>query len=304
MGRRNSSAQAPFSAYRAFGPTLALVALVLAFGLAIDSFLDVDNLSVVVRQSLVTGTLALGQLLVVRAGGLDLANAAVAVLGSLLIADLALSGAPGVLALLIGVLATAAIGAVTGGLVAWPRLPPFVVTFAMLVIVTAASQIYAHGRTFSVVDDTLDLLGTTKYLFGRVELSYGMGVLAALAVGLWFALARTRWGTGNRVLSRYLVAGVIYGIAAWQALGRVPIADPNAFQLGNLDSIVAVVIGGTSPFGGRVSVLGTVVGALIVAVLRTGLTQVGVDTPYQDVAIGALLLAAVAVDRFSQGRRR
>ncbi|MPZ79439.1 MAG: ABC transporter permease [Actinophytocola sp.] len=304
MGRRDSSARAPFSAYRAFGPVVALVVLVLAFGLAIGSFLDIDNLSVVVQQSLVTGTLALGQLLIVRAGGIDLANAAVAVLGTLLIAELALTGTPGVLALLVGVLAAAAVGAVAGGLVTWPRLPPFVVTFGMLVIVTAVSRIYAQGRTFPVVDDALGFLGTTKYLLGRVELTYGMGVLLALAVGLWFALTRTAWGTGQRVLSRYVVAGVIYGIAAWQALGRVPIADPNAFQLGNLDSIVAVVIGGTSPFGGRVSVLGTVVGALVVAVLRTGLTQVGVDTLYQDVAIGVLLLAAVAVDRFSQGRQR
>jgi fructose transport system permease protein len=98
----------------------------------------------------------------------------------------------------------------------------------------------------------------------------------------------------------YLVAGFIYGIAAWQALGRVPNADPNAFQLGNLDSITAVVLGGTSLFGGRGSVIGTMMGALVVAVLRSGLTQMGVDALYQDVATGALLVAAVAVDRLAR----
>jgi fructose transport system permease protein len=150
-----------------------------------------------------------------------------------------------------------------------------------------------------------------------------MAVMLAMFLGLWYALSRTAWGkhvyaVGNdpeaarlsgihvrrTIVSVYLVAGVIYGIAAWQALGRVPNADPNAFQLGNLDSITAVVIGGTSLFGGRGSVLGTLVGALIVAVLRSGLTQAGIDNLYQDVATGALVIAAVAVDRFSRGRQR
>ena len=139
---------------------------------------------------------------------------------------------------------------------------------------------------------------------------------------VWYALTRTAWGrhvyaVGNApeaarlsgikvdrtLLSVYLVAGVIFGIAAWQALGRVPNADPNAYQLGNLDSITAVVLGGTSLFGGRGSVLGTLMGALIVAVLRSGLTQLGVDALYQDVATGALVIAAVVLDRLARRQR-
>jgi fructose transport system permease protein len=139
---------------------------------------------------------------------------------------------------------------------------------------------------------------------------------------MWYALSKTAWGrhvyaVGNApesarlsgikvdrtILSVYVVAGVIFVIAAWQALGRVPNADPNAYQLGNLDSITAVVLGGTSLFGGRGSVIGTMMGALIVAVLRSGLTQLGVDALYQDVATGALVIAAVAVDRFARRRQ-
>jgi fructose transport system permease protein len=97
---------------------------------------------------------------------------------------------------------------------------------------------------------------------------------------------------------------VIYAFAAWQALGRIPNADPNAFQTGNLDSITAVVIGGTSLFGGRGSVGGTVVGALIVAVLRSGLTQAGIDSLYQDVATGVLVIAAVSFDQLARRRSR
>ena len=296
MGRL-SSARIPLLVY----PTAVLVILVLAFGLASRSFLDVDNLSHVVAQALVVGTLALGQLLVVRAGGIDLANAAVAVFATLLVANLALTGTPAVLALVIGVLAAAGIGAVTGGLVAGLRLPPFLVTFALLVIVTAVSRSYARGRTFAVTDDVLGFLGTTKYLFGRIELTYGMGALLVLALAVWFVLARTRW---RSVPGLYVAAGVVYGIAAWQALGRVPIAGPDALPLGNLDSITAVALGGISLFGGRGSVAGTLVGALVVAVLRTGLGQAGVDTLYQDVTVAVLLLAAVAVNRFGQWRHR
>lgn len=306
------------------GPGIALLVAVLVFSLTTDTFFTVDNLSLVVQQSLVIGTLALGQTLVILTAGIDLANAAIAVFATLLMAKLALqSGMPGIVALPVGIAVAAAIGAVTGGLVTGLRLPPFIVTLGMLTIVTAVSRIYASGQSFPVTDGTLGFLGSKQYLFGQVEVTYGMVLMLVMYIGFWYALTRTAWGKhvyaiGNDpeaarlsgihvrrgLLGVYAVAGVIYGIAAWQALGRVPNADPNAFQLGNLDSITAVVIGGTSLFGGRGSVIGTLVGALIVAVLRSGLTQAGIDNLYQDVATGVLVIAAVAVDRFSRGRQR
>jgi fructose transport system permease protein len=308
---------------RTVAPVAALVALVLVFGLANGSFVGVSNLSVIVAQSLVIATLALGQALVVLTAGIDLANAAVAVLATLLIAKLAIVGTPGLVALLVGVAAAAGIGLVTGGLATGLRLPPFVVTFGLLVVVTAVSGLYAQDRTYSVADDVLGWPGETKYLFGRVELSYGMGVLVVMYAAAWFALRRTRWGADVREIGAdprsarragirvrrttlivYVVAGLCYGIAAWQALGRVPIADPDALPLGNLDSIAAVVVGGVSLFGGRGGVVGVLAGALLVVVLRTGLAQSGLDTRYQDIAVGVLMIAAVAVDRFSLGRHR
>jgi fructose transport system permease protein len=317
------SSRLPAVRPRVAGPVIALVVLVVAFGIGSSSFLTVANLSHVVQQALVVGTLALGQALIVLIAGVDLACAAVAVFATLLIAKLATTGTPGPVALGIGILAAVAIAAVAGGLATGLRLPPFVVTFGALVIVSAVSRRYADGRTYSVADGSVGLLGTSKYLFGRVELTYGMGVLLVMYLGVWFALRATRWGralyaigadpraarrAGIRVrrttLTVYLVAGLCYGIAAWQALGRVPIADPDALPLGNLDAIAAVVVGGISMFGGRGSVLGALAGALIVVVLRTGLTQFGIDTLYQDIVIGALLIVAVAVDRYSLGRQR
>jgi fructose transport system permease protein len=202
-------------------------------------------------------------------------------------------------------------------------LPPFIVTLGMLTILTAAGRLYANGQSFPANDPVLGFLGTRQYLFGYVEITMGMVVGLVMYLGLWYALTRTAWGKhvyaiGNdpeaarlsgihvrrTMISVYVIAGLIYGVAAWQALGRVPNADPNAFQLGNLQSITAVVLGGTSLFGGRGSVLGTLLGALIVSVLSSGLTQLGIDALYQDVATGTLVIGAVALDRFARGRQQ
>jgi fructose transport system permease protein len=304
------------------GPLAALVIAIAAFSLTTDTFFTVDNGSLVVEQVLVTGTLALGQTLIILTAGIDLANAMIMVLGTLVIAKLAGSGGvPGLLALLIGSALCAALGAVSGVLTAHLRLPPFIVTLGMLSVLTAAAQLYAGGESFPVRSSVLTALGHRGYLFGRIEVTAGMAVLAVMVAGLWFALTQTAWGrnvhavgddeeaarltgvnTRRTVLSVYVVAGVIYAIAAWQALGRIPNADPNAFQTGNLDSITAVVIGGTSLFGGRGGVLGTILGTLVVTVLANGLTQAGIDSLYQQVATGVLVIVAVAVD--SLVRRR
>ncbi|WP_370945632.1 ABC transporter permease [Amycolatopsis sp. cg5] len=298
----------------AVGPALALVAAIIVFSLSTTTFLDLDNLSLVVEQSLVVGTLALGQTLIILTAGIDLSNASAMVVATLIMAKLAGSG--GIVALIVGVLVTVAIGAVIGSLVTRIKLPAFIVTLGVFTMLTASAKLLAGGQAIPVADGVLRWLGTRRYLFGGIPITYGMTLALLMYLVIWYALTKTAWGkhvyaVGNApesarlsgikvnrtILSVYVVAGFIFGIAAWQAIGRVPNADPNAFQLGNLDSITAVVLGGTSLFGGRGSVLGTLFGALVVAVLRSGLTQMGVDALYQDVATGALLVVAVIVDR-------
>ncbi|TDD53050.1 ABC transporter permease [Kribbella antibiotica] len=295
----------------------------IVFSATTSTFLTVDNLSLVVQQSLVVATLALGQTLIVLTGGIDLANAAIMVLGTMVLARLVINGSNSVVALIAGFLVCAALGAISGGLVTMLNLPPFIVTLGMLTVILAAGRLYSEGNSYPVTDNLLGILGQGGYLFGQIKVTHGMTLAVVMFAVTWYALTRTAWGrhvyalgndpeaarlTGIRVgrtrFSVYLVAGVIYAFAAWQALGRIPNADPNAFQTGNLDSITAVVIGGTSLFGGRGSVMGTVVGALIVAVLRSGLTQAGIDSLYQDVATGVLVIAAVAFDQVVRRRSR
>lgn len=305
------------------GPLAALLIAIVYFSFATTTFANLDNFSLIVQQSLVVATLALGQTIIILTSGIDLANGAILVFGTLLFAKLASQGMSPVAALLLGMVLCTALGAVSGALVTGLKLPPFIVTLGMLTIVTAIGRLYSEGNSWPVTDSLLGWLGSKSYLFGQVEVTNGMTLMILMYVALWYCLSNTSWGrhvyavgndeeaarlTGihvNRTLfSVYVIAGVIYAVAAWQALGRIPNADPNAYQNGNLDSITAVVIGGTSLFGGRGGVWGTFIGAFIVAVLRSGLTQAGIDSLYQDIATGVLVIASVALDQWARRRNR
>ncbi|TDQ00387.1 ABC transporter permease [Labedaea rhizosphaerae] len=310
-----------FASSPALGPFAALVVAVVFFSVATDTFFNLDNFSFVVQQSVVIGTLALGQTLIILTAGIDLANAAIAVFGTVLVTRLALGGMPSPVALVLGIVGCTLVAALSGGLVTRLKLPPFIVTLGMLAVMTAVTSLYSQGTTWPVPDGLLTVLGTQLYLFGQIQMTIGMGVALVLFVVVWVMLARTAWGRhvyavgddkeaarlsginiDRTLLSVYALAGLVYGIAAWLAMGRTPTADPNAYQTGNLDSITAVVIGGTSLFGGRGGVAGTVVGALIVAVLRSGLTQMEIDSNYQNLATGVLVIAAVAFDQITRRR--
>jgi fructose transport system permease protein len=141
--------------------------------------------------------------------------------------------------------------------------------------------------------------------------------MLAMYVFFMFTLKNTAWGrhiyavgddadasrlagiSVNRVLlSAYLVAGLVYAISAWIYIGRVGAASPNAGTELNLDTITAVVIGGTSLFGGRGIIIGSLLGALIVGVFRNGLSLAGVDVLYQTLVVGVLIIVAVAIDQW------
>jgi fructose transport system permease protein len=297
------------------GPLVALALAVLAFSVTTDTFLAPDNLSVVLQQSIVIGTLALGQSLIILTAGIDLANGAIVVFSTLVMAKLVFEGNNPTAALLLGLAVATCLGLLNGLLVARLGLPSFIVTLGALTVVYAMSRLYSDSRSFPVTNDLLVFWGNGIDI-GGVLVTWGTFLLVGLYAFFWYLLTRTAWGrhvyaVGNApesarltginvrrvVLSGYVTAGFLYGIAAWQSLGRIPNADPNSYQTANLESITAVVIGGTSLFGGRGSVAGTLIGTLIVTVLRSGLTQAGIDSLYQDVATGTLVVVAVGVDK-------
>lgn len=303
------------------GPLVGLVLLVVFFSIKSPVFLTTGNISQIFQQVMEVGTLAVGQTLIIITGGIDLSNGAIMVFGSVIMAKLAVSGTPVPLAIAAGLAVTTGLGLINGLVVARIRLPPFIVTLGMLNVAYAATLLYTTGAAVDNLPSSLLGLGAT-FKIGQTTWSIGVLVMVAVVAIMWYALTQTGWGrhvyaTGNNIeaarltgigtsrllLSVYLIAGLIYGIAALLILGRSTVGDPNAGQTDNLDSITAVVIGGTSLFGGRGSVVGTFIGALIVGVIRNGLTLIGVDALWQTFATGILVVVAVAADQATRRRR-
>jgi fructose transport system permease protein len=297
------------------GPLCALIVIFLVFWVTTPTFMNAGNLSLIAQQSVVIGTLALGQTLIILVSGIDLADGAIMVLGTVVTGSVASHG-DAVLAMVLGFAACAAMAAINGLVIARLQLPPFIATLGMFTIIEAAARLYSESQSFPVTSDLLTVLGSGPE-FGTVTLTYGTMVWAGLTLVLGYALNETAWGVhvhaiGNSptaarlngvnvtrvVFSVYAFAGVFYAFAAWQALGRTPVADPSGYQLANLDSITAVVIGGTSLFGGRGGVAGTFIGTLIVVALKNGLTQAGIDSLYQEIATGVLVMLAVGADQY------
>jgi fructose transport system permease protein len=258
--------------------------------------------------------LALGQTLIILVAGIDLADGAIMVFGTVVAGSIA-SHDDAVLAMALGFVTCVVVASINGLVITRFRLPPFIATLGMFTIIAAAARLYSQSRSFPVSSGVLTVLGSAPE-FGTVTVTYGSMAWVALTLILAYALNETAWGVrvyaiGNSpsaarlngvnvtrvVFSVYTLAGVFYAFAAWQAVGRTPIADPSGYQIANLDSITAVVIGGTSLFGGRGGVAGTFIGTLIVVVLKNGLTQAGIDSLYQQIATGALVMLAVGADQ-------
>jgi fructose transport system permease protein len=301
------------------GPLLALAIAIVFFSIKSDRFLSGPNLSLILQQVMVVGTLAIGQTLIILTAGIDLSNGAIMALSSIFMTKLAVNGgvAP-LLAIAIGLLIAVGFGVLNGTLVTRIRLPPFIVTLATLNIAFALTHIYSKDQTISGLPSALTWMGTT-FKVGNTGIAWGSILMLVLFGIAFFVLGQTAAGrhvyavgdnpeaarlTGihtNRVLlGVYATAGLLYGIAALLLIGYTNVGDPQAGVTDNLDSITAVVIGGISLFGGRGSVIGALVGALIVGVIRNGLQLIGVDSIYQVLVTGILVLLAVTVDQVAR----
>ncbi|MGW2282129.1 ABC transporter permease [Streptomyces sp. NPDC001770] len=307
----------------AAGPLAALILASVFFTTATDQFLSGGNFSLILQQVMVVGTLAIGQTLIILTAGIDLSCGAVMAFGGILIAKPAVSGPlPPLLAIGLGILACAGFGLLNGFLVRIVPLPPFIVTLGMLNVAFALTHIYSEEQTVTGLPGPLTVLGRT-FPLGRTDVTYGSLVTIALFLGFAYALSSTAWGRhvyalGNNAESArlsgirvsrltvgvYTIAGLVYGIAALLLVSRTGVGDPQAGQTDNLDSITAVVLGGTSLFGGRGTVLGTLVGVLIVGVFRNGLQLMGVSSVYQTLVTGVLVILAVTVDQLSRKGNR
>jgi fructose transport system permease protein len=301
------------------GPFIALLLASIFFASQSERFLSAQNFSLILQQVMVVGVIAIGQSLIILTAGIDLSCGMVMALGSVVMTKFAADyGLPAPAAIACGIAVTTLFGLINGLLVTKVKLPPFIVTLGTLNIAFAATQLYSNSQTIVDIPDGMTMLGNT-FKIGDTAVVYGAVLMLALYLLTWFALRETKPGrhvyaVGNNpeatrltgiatdkvLLSVYVLAGAFYGIASLLSVARTGAGDPNAGQTENLDAITAVVLGGTSLFGGRGIVLGTLVGALIVGVFRNGLTLMGVSSVYQILVTGILVILAVATDQLSR----
>ena len=301
------------------GPLIALLIALIVFSVQSPRFFSGTNFSLILQQISYTAVLAIGQTLIILIAGIDLSIGIVMALGGLVMTKLAVqSGLTPVLAILAGLLTTTFFGFLNSQVITRLRVPPFIATLGMLGIVTALNQTYSGSQTINNLQPLLTALGNT-FKIGGTAITSGTVVMLLLYLIAWFVLSETAPGrhlyaVGNNpeaarlsgipinrlTVIVYTVAGLIYGIAALILVARTGVGDPNAGQTDNLDSITAVVLGGTSLFGGRGNVLGTLLGAIIVGVFRNGLQLIGIPSVYQSLITGILIIAAVALDQLSR----
>jgi fructose transport system permease protein len=253
--------------------------------------------------------------LVTRAKLLPLLAAVIVWLGA------PMTGLPFVYVMPLGILAGLLVALVPGGPAPALRLPPFIVTLGAWSIFFALNLWYSEAQTVRSqdIDAAAPLLKIFGLRIGLLGAQFTLGAFLMIGIfcALWYALTWTGWGrsvyavgddkdaaelsgirTDRVLLSVYGVAGLLAGLGGWAAIGRVGSASPQSFYDGNLDAITAVVIGGTSLFGGRGAIFGTLVGALIVGVFRSGLKLAGVEVLWQSFAVGLLIIIAVAMDQW------
>ena len=302
-----------------FGPFIALLLACAFFASQSERFLSGQNFSLILQQVMVVGIIAIGQTLIILTAGIDLSCGMIMALGSIVMTKFAVDlGMNPYLAIACGLLVCVAFGYLNGALITLIKLPPFIVTLGTLNIAFAISQIYSEAQTVSGLPEALLFFGNT-FKIGQTAITYGTVLMLALYFITWYVLRETAPGrhlyalgnnpeatrlmginTRRQTILVYTLAGLIYGVAALLLVARTGVGDPNAGQTDNLDSITAVVLGGTSLFGGRGMIVGSLIGALIVGVFRNGLTLMGVQSVYQILITGILVILAVATDQLSR----
>lgn len=296
---------------RRFGMLLVLILLIVVMAVLSDRFLTVSNFLNILRQVSVNAIVAAGMTVVILAGGIDLSVGSVLALAGAVSAGVLAGTSNPWLAILAGLAIGTLMGVVNGVFVAYPRLAPFIVTLATMALARGLTLVYTGGRPILVMSPAYEFIGGGQVLGIPVPV---LLVTLTYAVG-WVVLTHTKFGRyvyaigGNENTCRlsginvegikvaiYGISGLLAGLTGVVLTSRLFSAQPTAGTGYELDAIAAVILGGTSLTGGEGSILGTVVGAIIMGVLANGMNILNVSPFYQDVAKGVVILLAVLLD--------
>jgi D-allose transport system permease protein len=293
-----------------------LVLMLIVFSaLAPGSFLSGSNFLRILEQSSITILLAVGEFFAILLAGIDLSVGSVMAVTGVVAGKLMVMGLPWPLAVLLGcVLLGAAIGAVNGGLINLTGLPPFVITLGTMAIFRGLTYVFSDARAVSGLPPSF-----TQTIGGQLFGFLAVPILVALIVSaiLVFFTVKSKpgrnlyamggnpkaaWFAGinlkRHTLLAFTISGVCAGLAGMVNVARLGAAEPNAGTGWELFAIAAVIIGGTSFFGGEGVIWKVVIGGLIIGTINNGLNMVGVSAYYQQIAMGSLIVLAVTLDRF------
>jgi ribose transport system permease protein len=303
---------------RRLGTLAGLVGLCLLLWILTPHFLTVSNLLNVLEQTSINAVIAVGMTFVILSGGIDLSVGSVLALAGVVMATLLQEGWAVLPAIAAGLAIGFGFGAFNGIAIAWGRLPPFIATLGMMSIARGCALLFTEGRPVSGFEQGFRSLATARIL----GIPAPVVITAAVYLAARFVLSSTRFGRyvyamgGNEEATRlsgvnvrlhktlvYGVSGLTSAIAAVLLTARLNSAQPIAGIMYELDAIAATVIGGTSLSGGDGGVGGTLIGALIMGVLRNGLNQLGVSSFLQQVVIGLVIVFAVLLDTVLKSRK-
>ena len=304
-----------------YGIFIAFLVLVVVLAASNQFFLTPSNISNILLQTSINGVLAIGMTFVILTRGIDLSVGSVVALAGIISASFVTASAsatvpggpyPMVVALAVGILVGVVSGSIVGVIVSRFAVPAFVATLGMLSAARGLTLIYGGGRPVPSLTPSFRWIGTGN-LFG---IPLPVVILLAVFAVSWFVLTRTRFGRyiyavgGNPHAAKtsginvvrvrflvYVISGALAGLAGMILSARTGSALPQAGIAYELDAIAAVVIGGTSLSGGVGRVTGTLIGALIIGVMNNGLDLLGIESYYQQILKGALIVGAVMLDQ-------
>ncbi|MEV0385660.1 ABC transporter permease [Nonomuraea sp. NPDC050643] len=294
---------------------VGLVALVIVFQALNPTFLSPGNITSMLLAAAILIVLAVGQTFVIATAGIDLSIASAMTLGAVVFGQAYTAQWGLALSCVAGVLAAAVAGLVNGLITAWGKIADFIVTLGMLSAASGLALILSDGKPVTIIDPALLTLST-----GKVGI-FGYSFLIAIAVALvaHVVLFHTRFGTHvlatggspesanamgistRRIkIAVYTISGMLAGLGALLLVARVGAAEPASNTSFLLNSVAAVVLGGVSLFGGRGTIIGPVIGALLLIALVNGLTLLGVSQFYQPLAVGVVVVLAALLTRFQR----
>jgi ribose transport system permease protein len=303
--------------WRDMGTVAGLVIMVVVFSSLSDVFFTQRNIVNILQQSSINACIAIGMTLVIISGGIDLSVGPVAALAAVLSATLLVAGYPVPVVLMAALIVGLLCGFLNGALIAYAGLQPFIVTLGTLSLFRALALIFTGGNPILSLPDEFRRLFSTA-IFG---LPVPVIVVGVLAVAATIVLKKTPLGEyilavgGNEEAARvsgvpiertkvltYMISGGLASLAAVILIARLGAAEPTLGNLWELEAIAAAAIGGASLMGGKGSIFGTILGAIVLGAMRNGLTLLNVQAFYQLLATGIIIILAMIVDRLARGK--